>query len=183
LKVGSKTLAIITVVLVVVIAVFILDTTSLLDLILERLSLREPEKTYKAVLIVDGRVDEANSQEGHYGITYSVSNVGNTTAENVTLTTTFDGETQERVIPLLSVSNRANCSRIVQVTSNELHLVQVQASCADSVNFYSFSFGADVPRTFSDKPEPVKLFVTPREPSVVSLKDELLKESLLNLKD
>ena len=180
---GSKSLAVIAIVLVVVVAVFVLDTNSLLDPILERLSLHEPEETYNAVLRVDGYLDEANSPEGYYSIAYSVSNMGNTTAENVTLTTIVDGETQEKLISSLSVSDSANYSRVVSAVSGELHVVQVQASCENSVDFYSFSFGADVPRSFSDKPELVKLFVTPREPSLVALKDELLEEGLINVKD
>ena len=62
-------------------------------------------------------------------------------------------------------------------------MVSLQASCEDSVDAYSFAFGADVPRAFSDKPELVKLFVTPREPSLVELKDEVLKDAPLKLND
>ena len=70
-KMGSKTLAAIAVVLVIVVAVFVLDSTSLLDPILERLSLREPQVvTYNAVLRVDGHVDEANSPAGYHTIAY-----------------------------------------------------------------------------------------------------------------
>ena len=53
-KMGSKTLAVIAIVLVIVVAVFVLDTSSLLDPVLDGLSLRESEVTKKAVLIVDG---------------------------------------------------------------------------------------------------------------------------------
>jgi predicted transglutaminase-like cysteine proteinase len=182
---GSKTLAAIAVVLVIVIAVFVLDTTSLLDPILERLQLREPQAvTYNAVLRVDGYASEANSAAGYYTISYSVLNMGNATAQNVTLATVVDGETQEtKAISSLSVSDSANYSLVVPAASSELHIAEVQASCEDSADVYSFSFGADVPRTFSDDAERVKLFVTPREPSLVALKDEVLKESLLKLKD
>ena len=185
IKMGSKTLAFIAVVLVIVIAVFVLDTTSLLDPILERLSLREPQEvTYNAVLRVDGYADEANSPTGYYTIAYSVSNTGNTTAQNVTLTTTLNGETHEtKIIPSLPVSESANYSLVVPAASGELHIVKVQASCSDYVDAYSFSFGADVPRAFSDDAERVKLFVTPRDPSLVALKNEVLKDSLLNVKD
>jgi len=181
---GSKTLAVIAVVLVIVVAVFVLDTTSLLDPILERLSLRKPEATYNAILRVDGYVDEANSPEGFYAITYSVSNMGNETAQNVTLAAVVDGETQAtELIPSLSVSDNANYSLVIPAASGKLHLVSLQASCEDSVDAYSFSFGADMPRTFSDNTELAKLFVTPREPSLVALKDEVLKDALLKMKD
>ena len=183
-KMGSKTLAVVAVVLVIVVAFFILDTTSLLDPILERLPRRQNETTYNAVLWVDGHADEANLPEGSYAIAYSVSNLGNATAENVTLVAVFDGEPRaNQLIPLLEVSDSANYSLVVSAASDELHIVSLQASCEDSADAYSFSFGADVPRKFSDYAELVKLFVTPREASLVALKDEVLKESLLNLKD
>ena len=182
---GSKTLAAIAIVLAVVIVISVLDTTALLDPLLERLSIREPhEVTYNAVLRVDGDASETNSPEGNYTIKYSVSNMGNETAQNVTLTTTVNGETREtKTVSSLPVSDTSNYSMVVQAVSSELNIVSVQASCTDSFDSYSFSFGADVPRTFSDEGERIKLFVTPREPSIVALKDELLKDSLLNVKD
>ena len=182
-KMGSKTLAAVAIVILVVVAFFVLDTTSLLNPILERLSLRQPEDTHKAALIVDGYVTEADSPTGNCTVAYSVLNVGNATAQNVTLAAVVDGEKEEQVVPLLSVSDSANYSRVVTAAEDELHIVRVEASCADSVDSYSFSFGADVPRTFSDNASLVQLFVTPREPSLVALKDEVLKESLLNVKD
>ena len=183
-KMGSKTLAAIAIVLLVVIVVFFVDTRVFLEPVLDRFSPHEPEVTSKAVLWVDGYVDEANSPEGSYAIAYSVSNLGNATAENVTLVAVFDGEPQaNKLIPSLEVSDSANYSLVVSAASEELHIVSLQASCEDSADAYSFSFGADVPRKFSDYAELVKLFVTPREPSLVAIKDEVLKESLLNLKD
>jgi predicted transglutaminase-like cysteine proteinase len=183
-KMGSKTLAVIAIVLVVVVAFFVLDTSSLFNPVLDGLSLREPETTKGAILMVDGYVDETKSAEDTYVIAYSVSNVGNATAQNVTLATIVDGENQAtEQISSLSAEDSANYSLIVSMTSNELHIVSLQAYCTDSVDAYSFSFGADVPRTFSDDPERVKLFVTPREPSLVALKNEVLKDATLKLKD
>jgi transglutaminase-like putative cysteine protease len=179
---GSKALAAFAIILVIVVAVFVLDTSSLLDPVLDRLSLREPEDTPKAVLMVDGYVDEAS--ENSYTIAYSVSNVGNATAQNVTLAAVVDGEQQAaEQISSLSTGDSANYSLMVSAVSDELHIVSLHASCEDSADAYSFSFGADVPRTFSDDPERVKLFVTPREPSVVALKNEVLKDAALKLKD
>ena len=110
---ASKTLAIVAVVLVIVVAVFVLDTSSILDPVLDRLSLHEPEATPKAVLWVDGYVDEANASEGSYAIAYSVLNLGNATAENVTLVAVFDGEQQaNKLIPSLEVSDSANYSLV-----------------------------------------------------------------------
>jgi predicted transglutaminase-like cysteine proteinase len=179
---GSKTLAAIAVVLLVVVVVFFVDTRLLLEPVLDRLTPHEPEVTYNAVLRVDGYVDEANSPEGSYAITYSVSNLGNTTAENVTLAAVVDGEQHaNQLIPSLEVSDSANYSLLVSAASDELHIVSLQASCTDSADAYSFSFGTDVPRTFSDDAELVKLFVTPREPSLVALKNEVLKDAPLKL--
>jgi predicted transglutaminase-like cysteine proteinase len=180
---ASKTIAAIAIVLLIVVVVFFVNTRLLLNPILDRLSLHEPEATPKAVLRVDGYVDEANSPTGFYAVAYSVTNLGNATAENVTLAAVVDGETQaNKVIPSLSVSGSSNYSLEV-AASGSLHVVSLQASCTDSADAYSFSFGGDVPRTFSDNPELVKLFVTPREPSLVALKDEVLKDAPLKVKD
>jgi predicted transglutaminase-like cysteine proteinase len=182
-KMASKTLAVIVIALVVVVAVFILDTSSLLDPILDRLPGREPEAAPKAVLWVNGYLNEAVSPADSNAIAYSVSNLGNATAENVTLAVVVDGETRAtKQISSLSVSDTATYSLEVP-DAGGLCVVSVQASCADSADAYSFSFGENVPRTFSDDGELVKLFVTPREASVVALKEEVLKKSLLNVKD
>jgi transglutaminase-like putative cysteine protease len=181
---ASKTLAVIAIVLLAVVVVFFIDTRLFLEPVLDRFSPREPEVTYNAVLWVDGYLDEANSPEGSYAIAYSVSNLGNATAENVTLTAIVDGEEQaNQLIPSLEISDSANYSLVISATSGELHIVSLQVSCEDSADAYSFSFGTDVPRAFSDNPELVKLFVTPREPSVVALKNEVLKDAPLKLND
>jgi transglutaminase-like putative cysteine protease len=180
----SKTLVAIAIVLLIVIVVFFVDTRLLLEPVLNRFSPRQPEVTYTPLLRVDGYVNEANSPENSYTIAYAVSNLGNATAENVTLTAVVDGEpTANKLIPALEISDSANYSLTVPTDSVSLHTVSLQASCEDSVDAYSFSFGADVPRAFSDNPELVKLFVTPREPSLVALKDEVLKDALLKVKD
>lgn len=159
-----------------------MNTRLLLNPILDRLSPHEPEATPKTVLRVDGYLDEANSTTGFYAIAYSVSNLGNATAENVTLEVVVDGETQANmVIPSLSTSDSSNSLEVP--ASGSLHAMSLQASCTDSAAAYSFSFGRDVLRTFSDNPELVKLFVTPREPSLVALKDEVLKDAPLKVKD
>jgi hypothetical protein len=56
-KIGSKTLAVISIVLVVSGCLFVLDTGSLINPVLDGLSLREPEVTPGAILMVDGYVD------------------------------------------------------------------------------------------------------------------------------
>jgi predicted transglutaminase-like cysteine proteinase len=181
---ASKTLVAIAIVLLIVVVVFFVDTRLFLEPVLDRLALSEPEVTSNAVLRVDGYLDEANSPAGSNAIQFSVSNIGNATAENVTVAAVVDGETRANyLVPSLSVSDNASYSLVVSAASGSLHVVSLQASCENSVDAYSFSFGADVPRTFSDDPELVKLFVTPRESSLVALKDEVLKEALLNVKD
>jgi len=181
---GSKTLAAIAIVLLIVIVVFFVDTRLLLEPVLNHFSPRQPEVTYTPLLRVDGYVDETSSQEDSYAIAYSVSNLGNATAENVTFTAVVDGEpTANKLIPVLEISSSANYSLSVSTAAGLLHTVSLQAYCEDAVDAHSFSFGADVPRAFSDNPELVKLFVTPREPSLVALKDEVLKAAPLKLTD
>jgi hypothetical protein len=117
-------------------------------------------------------------------IAYSISNVGSASAQNVTLATVVDGETRTtQQVSSLSVGDTANYSLAVSVASDELHVVSLQASCESSADAHSFSFGADAPRVISDNPERVKLFVTPRKPSLVALKNEVLKDLTLKLKD
>jgi predicted transglutaminase-like cysteine proteinase len=181
---GSKTLTVIAIVLLIVVVLFFVDTRLFLEPILSRFSFHEPEATSQAVLRVDGYMDEANSPEGSYAITYAVSNIGNATAQNVTVAAAVNGETQAtELIPSLSVSDSANYSLTVSATPETICVVSVQASCQGSADAYSFSFGADVPRTFSDNPELVKLFITPRDPTLVALKNELLKDAPLKVKD
>ena len=183
-EMASKSLAVIAIVLLAVIIVFFVDTRLLLEPFLERFSPHEPEVTYTAALRVDGYMDEVNSPEGSNAIAYSVSNLGNATAENITLAAIVDGEQQaNKLIPSLEVSDSANYSLVVSLASGELHIVSLQVSCEDSVDAYSFSFGADVPRVFSDDAELVQLFVTPREPTLVALKNEVLKDAPLKLND
>jgi transglutaminase-like putative cysteine protease len=181
---GSKTLALVAVAILVVAAFFILDTSSLLQPFLDKLSIHEPEATPQAVLWVNGYLDKANSPNGFYTIAYSVTNLGNTTAQNVTLTTAVNGETRSsKLIPTLEESGSANDSITISATPDTLYVASVQASCEDSADSYTFSFGADVPRTFSDNPDQVKLFITPREPTIIALKNELLKDAPLKMKD
>ena len=179
-KMASKTLAVIAIVILIVVVVLFVDTRLLLGPLADRISFHESEVTSKAVLRVDGYVDETTElAERAYTVAYSVSNMGNATAENVTLTAVVDGESQAtHLVPSLSVSNSANYSSVVSSASGSLHVVSLQASCADAADFYSFSFGAEVPRTFSDNAEMVKLFVTPREPSVIALKNDILSDKL-----
>jgi predicted transglutaminase-like cysteine proteinase len=180
---GSKALAAIAIILLVVIVLFFVDTP-VFEPILNRLSPNKPDATPKAVLRVDGYVDEANSPEGSYALEYSVSNLGDALAENVTLVAVVDGEQQtNRLIPSLKVSDSANYSLVVSAVSGELHIASLQASCEDSVDGYSFSFGADVPRAFGDYANLARLFVTPREHSLVALKDRVLKDAPLKVKD
>jgi transglutaminase-like putative cysteine protease len=181
---GSKTLALVAVAILVVAAFFILDTSSLLQPFLDKLSIHEPEATPQAVLWVNGYLDKANSPNGFYTIAYSVTNLGNTTAQNVTLTTAVNGETRSsKLIQTLEESGSANDSLKISATPDTLYVASVQASCEDSADSYTFSFGADVPRTFSDNPDQVKLFITPREPTIIALKNELLKDAPLKVKD
>src|SRR4030043_2408059 len=142
-KMGSKTLAVIAIVIVIVVAFFVLDTSSLLNPVLDALSLRENEVTHKAVLTVDGFADKAESS---YTVRYSVSNMGNATAQNVTFAAVVDGESQasEQVSSLLA-GDRAHYSLVVSAVSDELHIVSLKASCEGSVDASSFSFGADGP--------------------------------------
>ena len=184
---GSKALAVITIVLMIVVVVLFVDTRLLLEPLAGRLPFREPEATNNAVLRVDGYIDDeywvrnetTDLPERSYAILYSVSNIGNTTAQNVNLVAVLDGAPQAtNFVPSLSASGSVNYSLVVSTANDSLHVVSLLASCADSMDFYSFSLGDDVPRTFSDNPDVVKLFVTPREPSLITLKNDILRDKV-----
>ena len=179
-KMGSKLLAVVAIVIVIVAGMFFVDTRLLLGPLADKIPFPKSEVTNRAVLRVDGYVDEtAELQERVYTIVYAVSNMGNATAENVTVTAVVDGEPQAtHDVSSLSVSDSANYSLVLPAAYDSLHVVSLQASCADAADFYSFSFGAEVPRFFSDTSEIVKLFVTPRDPSVIALKNEILSVKL-----
>jgi len=99
---ASKMLAAIAIILLIAVVVFFVDTRLLLEPIFYRFSPHEPGVAYNAVLWVEGQVDEANSTEGSYAIAYSISNLRNVTAENVTLIAVFDGEQRaSKLIPSL----------------------------------------------------------------------------------
>src|SRR3972149_4433653 len=117
-KMGSKTLAVIAIVIVIVVAFFVLDTSSLLNPVLDALSLRETDVTHKAVLMVDGFADKA---ERSYTVRYSVSNVGNATAQNVTFAAVVDGKQQAaEQISSLSAGDSANYSLVDSAASDQV---------------------------------------------------------------
>jgi predicted transglutaminase-like cysteine proteinase len=180
----SKTATTIAIVLLVIVVVFCMDSRLILNPMVDVLHLDEPEVISKAVLRIDGYVDDANSPQDYCTVHYSVTNVGNATAQKVTLEAVVDRQSQGiKAIPSLEVSESANYSLEVSAHSEVLHVVSLRTVCEDSADAYSFSVGADIPRSCSENEDLVKLFITPREPSLVALKDEVLKESLLNVKD
>jgi predicted transglutaminase-like cysteine proteinase len=181
---ASKMPAAIAIILLVLVVVFFVDNSLILNPIADVLQLHEPEAVSKAVLWVDGYVDNADSPQNFCMVHYSVTNIGNATAQNVTLEAEVDRQSQGiKEIPSLAVSESANYSFQVSAYSEVLHVVTLKATCEGSVDAYSFSVGADVPRSFSENEDLVKLFVTPTDPTLVALKDEVLKDSLLNVKD
>ena len=93
-KMGSKLLAVVAIVIVIVAGMFFVDTRLLLGPLADKIPFPKSEVTNRAVLRVDGYVDEASSTESTYAIQYAVSNMGNATAENVTVTAVVDGEQQ-----------------------------------------------------------------------------------------
>src|SRR4030042_2473417 len=86
-KMASKALAVIAVVVVIVVVVLFVDTRLLLGPLADRIPFHESEVANKAVMRVEGYVDETTDfPEREYTIAYSVSNMGNATAQNVTVT-------------------------------------------------------------------------------------------------
>jgi transglutaminase-like putative cysteine protease len=82
------------------------------------------------------------------------------------------------VVPSLSVSETMNYSLGIKTKRDSLHILSLQASCEDSTDSQSLPLGADFPRTFSEKPDIITLFITPKDLSVISLKDSIMKNKL-----
>jgi predicted transglutaminase-like cysteine proteinase len=111
-------------------------------------------------------------------LSVSVSNMGNGSAENVKINTIIDGRNVSAAsVALLQPSEAYTSSIIVNVTYNSAKMVTVDASCSLSSNSKTVIVNANLTRHFDENL--CRSFVTPKDPSVVELKDEILKDKLL----
>jgi hypothetical protein len=109
-------------------------------------------------------------------VKYSVSNIGNINAVNVSITIYIDGKTySSNLLPLLTFSEVHYSSFSVSTVYDLTENVLIQASCKDSIGSYTLSVGSKIPRYWTEDSNILKLYVTPKEANVVSIKNVILK--------
>jgi len=109
-------------------------------------------------------------------VQYSVSNIGNANAADVNVTVYVDGNLYTTsVIPSLVASQTNASSFSMSTTYDSTRSVLVQARCKDSADSQAVSVGSSLPRYWSDDPDIVKLYVTPKEANLVSMKDAIIR--------
>lgn len=108
-------------------------------------------------------------------IGYSISNIGNANAINVSATIYIDEKLySSNVIPLLAVSEIHYSSFSVSTVYDSSSNILIRASCQDSTDSYTLSINSKLPR-WTDESSILKLYITPKEASVVSIKSSILK--------
>jgi hypothetical protein len=183
---GLVVFLIVVVVLVVCIAPFTLtgQIQNFLSQVHERLtpnnSQQEAAKPQLAVNIRENSsywTSKANLTEYVSDLAVSVSNQGNVSAENVKITTTVDGGTfSTESVALLQPSETYANSVTVNVPYNSAMLVTVDASCSLASASKTVIVNANLTRHFDENL--CRSFVTPKDPNVVALKDEILRDKL-----
>lgn len=143
-----------------------------------------PPQVFKAVLSVNGYVYEGYWRRDTStdlpnfvsNIRYSISNIGNANAVNVSITIYIDGKIySSNLLPLLTFSEVHYSSFSVSTVYDLTENVLIQASCQDSIGSYTLSVGSKIPRYWTEDSNILKLYVTPKEANVVSIKNVILK--------
>jgi len=115
-------------------------------------------------------------------IQYSVSNYGNANAVNVSLVVYVDGSLHSsNTIPILLISQTETFLFSTITPYDSSSNVLIQASCQASSDSYSFTVGSDLPRYWSEDPDVVKLFVTPKEADLVEMKNAIIENKFFLL--
>lgn len=143
-----------------------------------------PSQVFKAVLSVNGYVYEGYWRRDTStdlpnfvsNIRYPISNIGNANAVNVSITIYIDGKIySSNLLPLLTFSEVHYSSFSVSTVYDLTENVLIQASCKDSIGSYTLSVGSKIPRYWTEDSNILKLYVTPKEANVVSIKNVILK--------
>ena len=149
-------------------------------------SVIEPQITYKAVLDVDGyasssywtRNSATDLPDCVNTIVCSVTNTGNSPASNVNLEVKVDGAVLEtRSFPSIAVGAVVTHSLTITIQYDSTRNLFVYASCSESEDSYSFSVTSTLPRYLDQ--DISSLYVTPNEPTLVALKNQILKDKFI----
>lgn len=144
---------------------------------------REPQVTYKAVLDVNGyersgywtRNVVTDLPEYTSTIICQVSNTGNSDARNVNVEIMIDGNLlATEHISSLSVWDVKTYSYSISMPYDSSRSIYIRAACSESSDTFSFMVESRFPRR--GNPELAKLFITPREATVVQLENEILND-------
>jgi len=143
-----------------------------------------PPQVLRAVLSVNGYIyggywtrDTATDLPNFVtNVKYSVSNIGNTNAVNISITIHINGKLySSNLLPLLAFSEVHYSSFSVSTVYDSSSNVLIQTSCQDSTDSYALTVGSMFPRYFPDDPNVVKLFITPKEANVVNMKNAIVQ--------
>ena len=138
----------------------------------------------RAVLKVDGGVtngywtrDVATDLPDYEStVSYSVSDAGNLDASNVSISISIDGNIHSsNIIPSITMSNSYSSTFSVTTPYDSTSNVQIQAACHDSSDSDTLMVGSMFPRTWTQDPNVMKLFITPNETSVINMKNTILQ--------
>jgi len=142
-----------------------------------------PPQVFKPVLSVNGymydgywtRDTTTDLPNFVSDVRYSISNIGNTNAVNVSITVYIDGNIHSSdILPLISASEDYYSSFSVSTVYDSSSNVIIQASCQDSTDSYTLSVGSKLPRYWTEDSNILKLYITPKEANVVSIKNQIL---------
>jgi hypothetical protein len=111
-------------------------------------------------------------------IVCSVTNTGNAPASNVNLEIKVDGAVYEtKFFSSLAIGTVETYSFSLTVPYDSSRNLLMHASCSDSDDSASISVKATLPRSFDENL--AKLYITPNEPTLVTLKNQILKEKFI----
>jgi len=147
-----------------------------------------PPQVFRAILRVNGY-----TYEGYWtrdtatdlpnfvsNVRYSISNIGNADAINVSVTVYIDGKIySSNILPLLTFSEVHYSSFSVSTVYDSSSNVLIQASCQDSTDSYTFSIGSNLvraPRYLTEDFNVIKLYITPNEANLVNIKNKILAD-------
>jgi hypothetical protein len=142
-----------------------------------------PPQVFRAILRVNGY-----TYEGYWtrdtatdlpnfvsNVRYSISNIGNADAINVSVTVYIDGKIySSNILPLLKFSDIYYSSFSVSTVYDSSSNVLIQASCQDSTDSYTLPVGSELPRYWTGDSDILKLYITPKEADVVKIKNQIL---------
>jgi len=145
----------------------------------------EPQVTYLPILDVNGyesngywtRNTATDLPDYISTIRCSVSNVGNSTANEVNFEIRIDGDLfKTEFFPSLAVWDRQTYTYTVTMPYDSSRTIEVKTWCSESSDISTFSVEHNFPRYLTEDASISKLFITPRESNVVWRENQILED-------